>query len=108
MTVYFVNIDIIRCNILIMKVIEIIFLCSVIVVAYAGLSCPNIPGVGTLHDGEGSAGPLGECTHYRCDDGVYTSVICPTLYVDAPCKEIPGDPTRRYPECCPQSRCPYK
>ncbi|XP_050499364.1 uncharacterized protein LOC126879976 isoform X1 [Diabrotica virgifera virgifera] len=89
-----------------MKVIGIIFFSAVIVAAFAERSCPEIPGVGILNHGEEAAGPVGECIHLTCDDGDYIKKTCSTS-TDAKCNETPGDPTKRYPECCPYFRCPY-
>ncbi|XP_050499363.1 venom peptide HsVx1-like isoform X2 [Diabrotica virgifera virgifera] len=88
-----------------MKMIAVLFLCVVVAV---NANCPDVPGVGDMKAGEQK--PVhGTCNIATCNaDGTYSELTCPVGAARPPCKFVPGDKTKLYPDCCPKYWCPPK
>uniref|UniRef100_A0A6P7FU85 Venom peptide HsVx1-like isoform X3 n=1 Tax=Diabrotica virgifera virgifera TaxID=50390 RepID=A0A6P7FU85_DIAVI len=82
-----------------MKMIAVLFLCVVVAVNAS---------VGDMKAGEQK--PVhGTCNIATCNaDGTYSELTCPVGAARPPCKFVPGDKTKLYPDCCPKYWCPPK
>ncbi|KAM7350813.1 short spindle 7 [Cochliomyia hominivorax] len=48
----------------------------------------------------------GKCTEYTCTGpNAFTAKTCPDVQSLKPCKYVPQDNSKPYPQCCPRHEC---